>query len=250
MIRAIKNSREKIDLTMIITILGLIGLFVFANFSFPKERIIILFIGSVVFTSFLLKCNSLARLKPLPTQLLSLSFLTLLTLSIIASAYRIRGEYFTKQITENQQIGKGLSVIDYSKKAQSVFYTVDPTGTPIKSYEGWGYNEVTDLQGLLNANQEAVSLCPYNYHVLANYGYILERTFNYQDAEKVLLFAYDINNKYESTLLNLSVLYFNQGDYEESLTWLEKISGHQEKYPQNYERISDAIMQSYNNHEL
>lgn len=243
-ILSFKKTFSKIEPSLLISVLGLIGLLVFAQFSFPKERISLVFLGSIIFAFFIFKTDSFVKLNVFQSKIISSICLITLILSVTCGYYRLNGEYFTKKAIENQQIGKGLTVIDYSQQAQSIFYTVDPTGTPVVSYEGWGYNEVTDLSGLLKSNEEAVTLCPYNYQTLANYGYILERTFNYKDAEKVLLYAIEINPKYEPTLLNLSVLYFNQADYPQSLKWLIKIEGYKEKYPQNYERIKLGIDES------
>ncbi len=244
MMKSIVQARKNIDWSYLIIICGLVGLFVFANFSFPKERITLIVLGSILFTGFLFKNDGLIASTQKKKDLISISFIAALILLLTMSFYRIKGEYHTKQILSNQELGKGLFVIDQSKKAQSIFYSVDPTGTPIKSYEGWGYNEITDLPSLLKANEEAVSLCPYNYQVLTNYGYILERSFQFKDAEKVLMFSHKINHKYEPTLLNLSVLNYNLGHYEESLNWLKKIDGYQTKYPQNLQRISQAILQT------
>lgn len=248
-IRTLASNLKNINLSDLLIIIGLIGYLVFANFSFPKERVILVVLLAILFLGFLYKNDSLVELNSGASDKLSLISVVLIIGLLTMSFYRIKGEFHTKQLLENQELGKGLYVIEQSKKAQSIFYSVDPTGTPIKSYEGWGYDEITDLPELLKANEEAVTLCPYNYQVLSNYGYVLQRSLRFKDAEKVLMYSYEINEKYEPTLLNLSVLHFNLGHYEIAMKWLKKIKDHQIKYPENYTRISDAIVQSYTDRE-
>ena len=60
-------------------------------------------------------------------------------------------------------------------------------------------------------------------------------------ARIILLEAHRINPRYEPTILNLSVLEYNKGDFNRALYWLQLIKDYDSKYPSNLARIQEKL---------
>jgi O-antigen ligase len=238
--KSISNILEEKNLKLLLVFSTLAGLLTDAFFSFPKDRIAHIIMASLLVAILIMSSGTVRSIRKRGYVLWSF-FLVGLVFNLFVGWKRMRGEYYTLKLIEAQHNSDARGVIDYGFRAMSSFYKTDPTCTPIYSYIGWGYNAFGNLDSLLYVNEQAYALSPFDYKVLANYGYVLERRHQVNTAEKVLLEAYRINPNYESTLLNLSVLYYNSGRYGEALRWLQLIGSHEEKYPVNLQRIEDKL---------
>ncbi|MBD3639282.1 MAG: O-antigen ligase family protein [Crocinitomicaceae bacterium] len=219
---------------------GLTGIMVISFFSFPKERILHLALFSILLGLLLMKLFKKSTVRIKPKGVLFLLFVGL-GFNAIIGTYRIKGEYHTKKAVEAQMRSDGRSAIDEGYKAISPFYITDPTGTPVYTYIGYGYNQKTILDSMLYTAEKAYELAPYDYKTLTNYGYVLQRHYQFKQAEKFYLDAYAINPNYEITLVNLSALDYNKGNYQKALEWLTKIENYQIKYPDTYQRLNDHL---------
>ncbi|WP_169736023.1 O-antigen ligase family protein [Crocinitomix catalasitica] len=229
------------DINRLILLSGAVGFIMISFFSFPKERVPHIILVAILL-AFQFKGIHFDHAKKLKLNFKNVFvIIALLLLNCTIGYYRLKGEFYTKKAVLAQTSKEADKVIEFGTKAISYFYTTDPSGTPIYSYIGWGYNLKTDLNELLSANEKAYQISPYDYKVLSNYGYALLRIGLFDSASKVLSEAYRINSSYEPILLNLSVLEFNRRNYALSLEWLEKIENYQIKYAQNYERIQMKI---------
>ncbi len=226
------------DIKKILFVCTLIGIGLISFFSFPKERI-----THIVFVSIIIAIYSFNQLQSntKTAQPFGLLLIAGLLLSIVVGSYRFYGEYYTKKVLQSQENLDAQNVIRHGLKASSIFYTVDPTMTPIDSYIGWAYINLDDMDSTTYYSQKAVELCPFDYKTQSNMGYALMRKYQLDQSKKALLESYRINNKYEPTLLNLSVLEYNKGNFMEALNWLKKIKNYQVHYPSNYERIMHKL---------
>lgn len=225
----------------LIFLASLVGLFIIACFSFPKERIAHICLATILVV-YLIK--DIPHFSGKPNSYIRTSlFLALVGLgfNLWIGWQRFNGEYFTKKALLNQQKNQPEEVIKNGYHALSYFYSSDPSCTPILSYIGWGYNATNQVHLLVPTLQAAYELSPYDYKVLSNYGYALIRSHEWIKARDILHEAYRINPNYEPVMLNLCVLAYNQEDYNKALFWLEKIPDYAQKYTSNLERIQEKL---------
>lgn len=240
-VSAMKHLLTAQNVRLQIIFSGLIGFLFIASYSFPKERMAHLLIASFLLAAFIYELKkSVSVGKSIRWIFLGISFTTLL-FGLLVGGSRFYGEYRTLQLLEAKEQNRPDDMILFGENSLSPFYNIDPRMTPIQSYLGEAYLLKGEKEQMLKASEEAYRLMPYQYKTVVNYGYALMWNFQLHKAEKVLLEAHRINPFYEPTLLNLSVLFFNRGNYEESLNWLSKIPNYQLKYPTNHERLQEAL---------
>lgn len=201
----------------------LCGLLVISFFGFEKERITHIAISSLLLGFLIRNIKITYTLKKQKKNALIFIAGGCIILNLIISFYRIKGEYFTRLIYDNLNGDTPELIISYGKKAISPFYLADPTSTPVYSYMGSAYNQLQDFQKTLEYSQKAYDLAPYDFKVLSNYGYILERHNQREKAELMLLEALRINPFYEQAIVNMVVLKYNQADYHSALAYLSKL---------------------------
>lgn len=218
-----------------------IGLMVISFFSFPKERMMHIFLTAAIMAIMIKDVPFFANREVNLKRIWLIPVIAILLLNLLIGFKRMYGEYYTKKAIACQNNLDGKGAIENGLKAISFFYTNDPSCTPVITYAGWGYNQKTDLTNLLSANESAYLLSPYDYKVLSNYAYALLRAGSLNGAKQILLEAYRINANYESTLLNLSVVDFNLQNYEDALMWLQKIEDYEDKYPESVQRITERL---------
>ncbi len=220
---------------------ALVGLLVISFFSFPKERIPHICLAAIMLAMVIKGYRGFTLSVKLKKQWLGAVVLPLLVLNCWLGYKRIQGEYYTNKAIVAQQNLNANAAIENSEKAASFFYTCDPTGTPITTYAGWGYNLKTDLKNLVTVNAVSYALAPHNYKVVTNNGYALLRAGFFKEAKILFELSHQIHTSYEPTLLNLSVVEFNLGHYDTAYNWLQKIPNYQHKYPTNINRIKERL---------
>lgn len=229
---------------LFIVVCGLVAILCDALFSFPKERYLTVFSSAVLFAVLLHELNLSAELKSnkvLPVKL----FLGLgLLITIVIGFYRFKGEYYTKELLKFQTAGDARAVLKAGAKAESAFYASDPTSSPIAGYLGAAYYALLRPDSMVMQCQRALELSPYDYESLSNLGFALTRYGDKFEARRVLEEALRINPKYDGARLNLAILDFSQGKYEDAYHQLLEIEEVQTKYPEQF----GAIYQAYSEH--
>ena len=239
--RSSKSLLDKNNIPLLMSLSGIIGISIISFFSFPHERIVHLVLSATLLSYLCSKILTPREISLKSKKIFSLIGIVFILMNLGFTYYRIKGEYYTKLSLQAQIDQKGRDAITYGTKALSPFYETDPTGMPIYAYIGWGYHEITNLDSMLYSAEQAYLLRPFDYRILNNYGLILERLHYYRSAKKVFEESHRINSKYEPTIINLSVLEYNHGHYEEAKIWLSQIEDSKSKYPENWKRIDHAI---------
>jgi O-antigen ligase len=235
------SLRQKPDSEVLIFAAFFVGLIVEACFSFPKERLITLSLAAILLAHLFYSQNMIVFLNRRQTQGMRFIVITFAIFVVISSFFRLRGEFYTKQMLTNQSTGNARAVVTASKKAISPFYTCDPTSSPLFAYLGAAYFTLNRPDSLLMYSSMAVMLSPYDPEVLSNYGFALTRYGNQNEARQYLQEALRINPRYEGAWINLVVLDFNQKKYEDAFLELTQIEDFEKKYPEHVKALQQAI---------
>ncbi|MFD1551573.1 O-antigen ligase family protein [Putridiphycobacter roseus] len=207
---------------------GMLGFILIANFSFPFEKIELLFL--------LLFLIQFIPGKPLQIdgKILSICRLMLSIIFLVTSLYwyQLEAQYFTFKQYQKIQILKSLN---------QTFYSIDPTGMPVHWYLG---NDLYQRQHYKAANKEfktALKHNPYHVHILNNIGSTYLNLNEIDSAKVSYQKALIINPIFTETLMNYAALEFNNGNIDGALDKILKVRI--DKEPQNYKTYATAIGQ-------
>jgi len=217
------------------------GLLVESCFSFPKERILHIFLTSIILALLIKNLGLAQSVKSKTGKTLLILLVMILIFSTLIAYYRIKGEYYTVLLLDEKAKNNPVKVIKNAQKTISVFYLSDPTSTPIYTYLGWGYATLGKIDSLLYVSTQAYKISPFDPEVLSNYGYALEKTENRKQARKKLKEALRINPYYEEAIINLVVVEYNSKQYEQALSYLSSIEDYKNKYKFFYDKIAEKL---------
>jgi len=162
-VKTSRKDRSVFSFSLLITVIAYCFV---AFFDFPLERIEHQVLLSVVIALAMNEYDSYYEERKFRFTNATFAFLPVIAFSLTVSFYRLKGEYFSREILS---IESGKTSSDIEKKyrgARSVFYTIDPRTVPIEYYEAVALYS----QGKLNASVEhlqgALKTCPYNLVVL------------------------------------------------------------------------------------
>jgi len=194
----------------LLMLFGIIGYMIIASFSFPKERIfhsifLILIAASVVSTynQVFPKPRKIGCHKIRSLKILIVSFLIF---SVFVGIVRFNSEVHTRNALAARQSDSWELVINEIDRADSWFYTLDPTSTPLMWYRGMANFLQGRRETALDDFKKAYEHHPNHTHVLNNLGtcYAL-----LQHPEKAIEFyrkALEISPGFERCLINLRIL--------------------------------------------
>ncbi len=178
---------ETKDQELLLILSALVGLLIISLFSFPKERIMHIVLTALFIAVLIKKAGLSSELNGVKKKIAAAIMLGGISFGLIVGYYRFIGEHHTANLLAAKDDGKAASIISEANNALSVFYTVDPTTTPIYSYLGEAYIIRGQLDSLLIVSEKAVAESPHDYKVISNYGYALMRNYQLQKSETILL---------------------------------------------------------------
>jgi len=205
-------------------------------FNFPKDRI-----EHSVFLIFLLAFSANVPLsKPFKNyKKLNLLLIVLLFCGSLFSGWygyqRYVSEKYTRKAIEARNNQKWEAVIQNINKAESPYYELDPTTTPIVWYRGIAYYALGKTDKAFQDFLLAYKANPYHMHVINNLATCYELKGNHERAIELYKEALKIYPDFIDALLNLSSSFYNIGRYDEALFFLENTV--EKSHPKIKERI-------------
>ena len=144
---------------------------------------------------------------------------------------RAKGEFHTKRIIEGRSSGDHQLVIRSVDKAKSLFYNVDNFAMPLEWYKGSAYVSIGNISKALSSFIKAYEISPYNVQVLNNLGSAYEVTGDHENAKRIYLEAIEISPDFPDPKLNLTVILFNEGKYDEALKLVKQVKAINRRRP-------------------
>jgi len=188
----------------------ILGFYVYSIFDFPLRRVehTVLFFSIM---AFLLRKEEMSfgsiRLKKIPYGIFSICVILLLIISLAIGWARIKGEYFTLKMFKNER-KNDRKVIDYSQKAENIFYQITPNALPLAWFEGVALFRLGYNSSAMDCFSRALKSTPYEVRVLNDYGTSL---FNLNETSKAKGFfvrCYEIDPDFDDAKFNLAAIYF------------------------------------------
>lgn len=220
---------------------AVISFSVISFFSYTNERAENLILLSL-FMAYS-AANSSARIKDNSTsgfngaKVVKGVLIGLLAFGCIFFFYKIKGEYFNTKIQTARKYQNHKDVIAYATKAESVFYKMDESSTPVSWYSGVSkfiLKNPTAIDDFIKAHK----INPYHIHVLNNLATAYEHVGDSKKAIELYNRAIDISPKFNDAIFNLTVAYINVGSYRDADLTIKKWNG---KKTENYYAVSKFI---------
>jgi O-antigen ligase len=200
------------------------GFLIISLFSFPIERIshtILLFACWGLFLS-MLNSQKDKNLKKV-ISLKSFSYYTVFILIFILfiGIFRINSEIHTKNAIIAKKNSRFQKCINEINKAESFFYTIDPTSTPLNWYSGLAYFKLGNYPKSAEQFQKALIVNPYHIYTLNDYAGSLTKLNQDDKAIELYSKAIAIAPNFPEPKLNLCALYFNKSNYNDAFRILK-----------------------------
>ncbi len=223
--KILKNSGNKSESFFALMLFYCLIIYsVISCFSFPKERItqsmFIIYILAMIVVIFKSKNDKSISFKWL-TPVLTATIL--LNGFIVYVAYsRIKSEFHLKNAINYKIKEDFQNTILEINKVDTLFYTLDPTATPVNWYSGVACYRLHKFDEAKHEFLKAYHYNPYHLRTLNNLATCYIKNNESELAVQYYKKALEISPDFEDALKNLSIIYYKQSKYAESYDYLSK----------------------------
>jgi O-antigen ligase len=240
------SNRVEKKLLMVCLIFGLTGYMVSSFFSYPMERIfhtvfLAIILGGILS---LYHGNNLSKQDEVqsPNYLLNLLIVCGIILSVWIGLFQFRTETHVLNALRARQKSQWKSLIREVDKANSTFFPLDHTATPLLWYRGVANFSLDNMDTAFRDFQSAYQDNPNHVHVLNNLATVYEMKGNHQEAIKLYSRAIEISPKFVDAIINLAAVQYNLGHTSEAYETIRKIDNNNNpKYLQYLDAIQKKI---------
>ena len=228
----IKPIKRELKIINVFLIFGLIGYMVIAFFSFPKERIFhTVFLAVIIGLIFSISQTRYKKIKNMAKNKVNKRIGTLFTSSVGALMlfstvygykYYINDQHVLKLLAYHRN-GSWVRLMVESDKIDKRYFPLDDTSTPIDWYRGVANYSLKKMDKAFANFVSAFEHNPNHVHVLNNLATLYQLNGINDKAIELFNRAISIAPKFIDPVINLSAIYYNKGDYENSLKTIRQI---------------------------
>lgn len=229
-------------------LLGIIGYAVDAIFSYPRARI---FHGVYFSLMLAIVISQYRTVQPATMAVrrnlgiaLYLFFALFTVVGVLVGWSRINAEIHTKRAVHAGLKKDWQTVSREAGAAQSPWTTLDPTGMPIAKLKGVALFESGDYAAALECFKTSYTQSPYQIQVLDNLATCYAATGDASSAILICQRVLDLSPNHENALLNLAVLYYDQGDTARATEYFLAVPERLDdiRYNMLLEALGDSLM--------
>ncbi len=242
--QAIANEHSSLVFLMMF---GVLSYLIASSFSFERERvehnIMLMFMAAVSIGRL-----DIVRVKPVEISrrwiaLIAIIFIVVSSGGVYLSGQRMRAEIHVSSAALARMNGDWTRVLRETEKADSKFYTVDPTAVPVRWYRGVSNFTLGNIAEAKKDFEAALSYNPHHLHSLVNLAACFAREGETEKAIECYLQALKISSYYKEALLNLSAVYYNAGRCREAYQTITAIPS--AKFDEKANRFLEKIKEKY-----
>lgn len=200
----------------------MIGFCLYASFDFPFRRIEhnVLFFSLLTFLPgsgagigriSVIRYHYISAIRAIRLVLLCLCLTFLLA--------RIRGEYYTRRMFNNER-KNDKEVIRCAQNANGRFYRITPNTMPVVWFEGVARYRIGDVAGALNNFNEAIRYTPCEVRVIHDRSIALWTLGKNQEAIIGLQHAITLDPWFDEARLNLAAIFCTEEAYDSASEYL------------------------------
>ena len=236
------RSSKKEKLLLIVLFGGFVSYLCVSLFSFPNERVEVKLLSIFLILPTMINDKIRTYNFKLLWKPVTL-FISVLTLLVFIN--RFYSETILKKAMQFRDQSNSELSIELFKKAKSHNLVFDPHSTPIDWYIGIEYINQNNLDSAYVYFSKSYAHNPYHIHVLNNLASIESTRSNFEKSNKLLSSSVRINPYFEKTWLNLSILYYNEGNLDSNIHCFMKfweLSNDASFYTKHRERFCNAFI--------
>jgi O-antigen ligase len=210
---------------LLVAALGLLGYGIIQTFDFPRERIDLQVMLAVLFAWITYYHRLPGTSKGIPWLKWPVLLLLALVLcgNIVIGWQRMVGEIHNLKLLEAQNRRDWKKLVSEATKAENLFYRYTDVALPLAWHEGIGWYQLEQIDKAVVAFGKAYAYNPWSFQVMNNYASALVKNQQYREAVDMYKKALEINPSFDDGKMNLSYVYLQLGEYEQSAEWLEKV---------------------------
>jgi O-antigen ligase len=217
-VRTLRTASDKTTVVFSASLLfTLAGFAVVSFFDFPNERVEHL----VLFGTVLAVCSSIETRKASDAVLLVRHWQALFLCAIVVGAcgclwigaQRLRGDVNGARMRDLWENKEWQKAIDAGDRAASVFYTVEPSSTPLAWYQGIASFKLGNIDKAAYYFKRARVFHPWHLDVLNDLGACYNAQNDRLRAIECFSQALAVSPGFEPAVINLAALYYNTGQY-------------------------------------
>jgi O-antigen ligase len=256
----IRSSSQENKLTAIIMLAGMTGFASDSMFSFPEERIehilYLTLMGGIILGLY----YNLITKEKVKAQRFPQSF-TLLLAALAAFNVFIGIKKYNFEIHMNRAMGYDKAkrypeVLEEAKAGRNLFITLDPVAKSIQVFSSLAYKEIakssldandsvkarSNFNMALKEGETARKYNPNSYIVYNNIGTIYTDMSQYDKAVEYYNKALKLTPKFQMSLKNLAVNYYQLQKYKECVQTLEKVNWQEDDYLKSMYNNAKALV--------
>jgi O-antigen ligase len=186
-----------------------LGYLIFSFFSFPKERIEHQLVLLFIFSAVIIENIKLGLLNKSYSQTILLLFIFFVIIAFYVGLKRYLSEIHLQKAYTARNENNWQQVISEIRKAENIFYKIDPMCTPLVWYSGSSYYNLGEKEIAFMDFLKAYELNPNHIHVLNNLATCYENRGDHENAIKYYTMAINISPSFTEAKLNLVATLFN-----------------------------------------
>ncbi len=163
-----------------------------------------------------------------------------------AAWYRLRGEIHTKEMLKAQFSKNYARMLREAEKAETYFYKMDLTATPMAWYKGMAYFYSGQVGTATQHFEIAEKINPYHLRILNDLGTCYEKSGEHEKAIEKYRAGLSIAPVFTEGLLNLSATYFNTGQIDSAFSTIDRVQKMKIslRESENYSLFLEAILKA------
>lgn len=202
---------------------GLVAYMVVASFSYPRERMVHLFLSAVMIgVAVRPTMTSMHGTMKLGPRIIGGVVLVFAVCGIAVGCIRYRSEAHTSRLWQAFAQHDYDSAEQEAKLAETFLYHIDPVSTSLQWYIGVAQLQRGDVDSAQASFERAAEYTPYHPHVWSNLAACYERQGDHRRAAELYERALALSPEFQEALVNLGAVYFNEGQYRKALDALNR----------------------------
>lgn len=220
-LKSFQRKEKENQFRQLLLLTGLISYFLFAQVSFPKERIEQSLLLAII-SAFILLGSNHKTVKYFSSKLIY-PFVLISLISICFGFSRAKSDYYMVSVKQNKLDLKWQNTLTQINKMELKYYPFTSAGQPVYLYKGIAEMNLRRTEHAYESFLKAKQLNPNHLFVLSNLGAYHSVKGNLDSSVYYYREALKINPNFADARINMVATYFNTNELDSAWIEIQKI---------------------------